>query len=188
VRWKKCSNSHSCIQKMASTDVETQQNGSHDSKTVVVELVQLSKLIKDRSAELRDMRKKYKDLGTKVRGIMQSQDITTIQAGGSNVTLYEKKLSQTLTQDFVADSLTEFFKSSADVQMQQPQKVANDAATYIFDSKKSSDRGTQWSLTVRQPKKKEGGAKKAPKKRKATEEEQKEDVPPKKHKSERMEF
>ena len=172
---------------MASTDVDSlpKTSGSADSKTVVTELVNLSRQIKERSSELTELRKKYKELGAKVRGIMQSQDITTIQAGGSNVTLFEKKLTQSLTQDFVADSLTEFFKAS-DVQLQQPQKVATDAASYIFDAKKTTDRGTQWSLTVRQPKKKEAGVKKT--KKRKTDEEKEESAPAKKAKAERMEF
>lgn len=181
----------------APVDVELIQNGSgsKDSKSVVMDLVNLSRAIKEKSAEIKKMRDDYKNLGVQVRAIMQRQDITTIQAGGSNVTLYEKKLAQTLSKDFVTDSLTDFFKDHKQVNLgTQSKKVASEAANFLFDAKKNSDLGSQWSLTVRQPKKKEGSGTKRTRKRKAdtADEEHKEmvdaEVVPKKNKVQREEF
>lgn len=136
-------------------DAEAPSAISESSKQTVKKLVSLHNQIKAKSEELKELRAEYKKLNEGVREIMHQQNISTVTADGANVTLYEKKVPQSLSLDFVGDTLEAFFKERKVVTAGNPSTVAKEAAEFVFTTKKEADRGTQWTLTVRA--KKEGG-------------------------------
>lgn len=135
--------------------------GSDSTKAAVLNLVKLHQSIKTMAGEMKKLRTAYKTAGQAVRKMLQRQDIKTVEADGQNVTVFEKKKPQSLNKLFVTDTLANFFQERK-ISGGNANSVANEAWEYLINRKKTSDRGLQWAITIRESKKKA-------KKRKASE-------------------
>jgi hypothetical protein len=126
-----------------------------DTKQKILHLVELNNVIRDRSSEIKVLRDEYKVLSAAVRDLMVQKDLRTVDARGSNVTVFEKRVAQKVDEDFVKNTLAEFLKEKK-AAVGNPKSFARAAAKYLFDHKKTADNGSIWTLTVRKEKKAKG--------------------------------